>query len=155
VFVLDTNVFNEMGGYYPSRFPSFWAEFDKAAQDGTVKSVEEVMKELDRWNAASHIDTWVKSNKDVFSAPTEDELGFVAEIFKVKHFQALVGQKQILQGTPAADPFVIAAAKVGGACVVTQERWKPNSAKIPAVCKHFGLDCIDLEALMTHLGWRF
>ena len=68
---------------------------------------------------------------------------------------AKIGAKQRLLGMPVADPFVIACAKIRNGTVVTEERWKANAAKIPNVCKHFEVPCIDLEAFMNQLGWSF
>jgi hypothetical protein len=79
----------------------------------------------------------------------------VAEIFRISHFQGLIGQKQRLKGDPVADPFVIACAKVRGGSVVTEEQFKPNAAKIPNVCQHFNVPCIDLEEFMHQQKWSF
>lgn len=61
----------------------------------------------------------------------------------------------MLVGDPAADPFVIARAKIIGGCVVTEEKLKPNAAQIPNVCDHFGIDCTNLEGLIEAEGWQF
>ena len=87
--------------------------------------------------------------------PDAQELEFVAEILAVKQFQPLIGEKQRLKGSPVADPFVIACAKVRGGIVVTEEKHKPNSAKIPTICHHFEIECIDLEAFMARQEWSF
>jgi hypothetical protein len=100
----------------------------------------------------------------MISTPTGAELLFVAEIFKIRHFQGLIGAQQRLKGTPVADPFVIACARINQATVVTEEGWqhagkslalKPNAAKIPNVCAHFKIPCIDLEEFMHQQGWTF
>jgi hypothetical protein len=54
-----------------------------------------------------------------------------------------------------ADPFVIAAAAIRGGTVVTQEHLKPNAAKIPNVCDHFGIPWTDVEGFMVHQSWNF
>ncbi|MBK8246690.1 MAG: DUF4411 family protein [Gemmatimonadetes bacterium] len=79
----------------------------------------------------------------------------VAEIFRVPHFQQLIGEKQRLRGQPVADPFLIARAKALGWSVVTEEVMKPNAAKIPNVCQHFGIPCTDMKGLLTSLGWKY
>ncbi|MFY9611452.1 MAG: DUF4411 family protein [Blastocatellia bacterium] len=66
-----------------------------------------------------------------------------------------MSQKALLKGTPVADPFVIAAAAVRGGTVVTQEQPKPNAAKIPNVCDHFGVAWTDLEGFMNQQNWTF
>ena len=52
-------------------------------------------------------------------------------------YRRLIGQRQALSGQPVADPYLIAAAKINGYTVVSEEEAKPNSAKIPIVCKHY------------------
>lgn len=155
MFILDSNVFRVLGGYYPEAFPSFWEQFNVAVANGEVGSVREVQKEVELQNFSDHIGLWVAENPLVFPAPSEDEMAAVAEIFRVAHFQQLIGEKQRLRGQPVADPFLVARAKCGGGCVVTQEGRLPNAAKIPNVCEHFGVDCIDLQGLLRRLGWRF
>lgn len=155
IFVFDTSCFKVLKNFYPSRFPSVWSKFNELAEAKRVISVREVLKELEAYNDADFIQDWAKANHHVFLTPGDDELLFVGEIFKIQHFQALISQKSILRGTPVADPFVIAAAKVRNGCVVTQESNKPNAAKIPNICEHFGIDCITLEGFMEKEEWKF
>ena len=54
---------------------------------------------------------------------------FVKKIFDIIPFQQLVAQKQRLKGTPVADPFIIASAKIKNACVITEEKKKINAIK--------------------------
>lgn len=152
---LDTNCLRVLESYYPERFPSFWRAFNKAADEGSIASVAEVRKEVERGSAAPHILEWVEAHPEFFRDPTEPELVAVGRIFQVPHFQAMVGPKQLLQGTPVADPFLIAAAMVTSGVVVTEERYKPNSTKIPTVCRHFSVPCTTLEGMLTTLNWAF
>jgi Domain of unknown function (DUF4411) len=92
---------------------------------------------------------------DVFTTPTAEETEFVGRILAVPHFQQLIGTKARLTGTPVADPFVIACAAVRDGTVVTEEKTKPNSAKIPNVCEHFAISCLNLEKFMRAVGWSF
>ncbi len=46
--------------------------------------------------------------------------------------------------------MIIACAKIQGGTVVTEEQLKPNAAKIPNVCEHFKIPCINLETFMHH-----
>ena len=98
---------------------------------------------------------WAKKNKRLFFAPSAEELQFVNEIFAVAHFQQLIEMQKILSGRPVADPFVIAKAKVEHGIVVTEESYKENAAKIPNVCEHFGIECINLEDFMQKENWQF
>ena len=140
--------------YYPDRFPSLWENFDALILERRIISVREVKRELE--GRGDRLSDWAKDHGKVFSTPTIDELNFVAKIFKIAHFQTLVKKQEQLQGKPVADPFVIAKAKIQEqGCVVTLEAKKPNAAKIPNVCEHFGIPCINLEAFMENERWRF
>ncbi len=61
----------------------------------------------------------------------------------------------MLKGGRNADPFVIAKAAVTQCAVVTMEIRKPNAAKIPNICDHFGIPCRSLEEFMEIEAWEF
>jgi len=155
MYVVDTNSWSVLRNFYPKAFKTFWQQLDALVAGGEVVSVREVQNELKRVSHSEHLDEWLDANKGLFSGPTEDELEFVAEIFKIDHFRQLVGRHQVLVGNPAADPFVIARAKILGGCVVTEEKLKPNAAQIPNVCDHFDIECVNLEGLIEAEGWEF
>ncbi len=139
--------------YYPERFPSLWERFDELIDEQVIISVKEVARELN-----GHGDTltdWVKDNGDLFYAPLGNEFSFVSSIFEVQHFQALIRNQERLEGKPVADPFVIAKADAVGGCVVTSEVFKPNAAKVPNVCQHFGVESMSLEEFMESENWTF
>ena len=140
--------------YYPSRFPTLWENFHVLVSEDELISAREVYNEID-----SHEDVlanWAREQKNkLFSQPTIEEFQFVREIFQVRHFQSMIRKKERLRGKPVADPFVIARAKVLDCQVVTTELFKDNSAKIPNVCKHFSVQCINLEGFMEQEGWTF
>jgi len=155
MYVFDTGAFIVLKNYYPAAFPSLWERIDAGAASGEVVSVREVFNELHNYNDADFIQEWAKQHRAIFASPTNDELLIVQRILAIPHFQSLIGTKAILKGTPVADPFVVAAAKSKGATVVTQEGLKPNAAKVPNVCHHFGVPCLNLEAFMVQQGWTF
>ena len=155
LYVFDTSSFIVLGHYYPDTFASFWAMVNDFVAAGQLISVEQVYQELDQQAAEQHLVDWFTANRGIFKPPTEDELHAVAEIFQVAHFQQLIGQRQVQTGAVVADPFVIARARVADACVVTQETLRPNAARIPNVCAHFGVECTNLAGLFLREGWRF
>ena len=140
--------------YYSERFPTLWKKFDALVSEGRFLSVREVLNEIG--SAGDSLAIWAKEQKDIlFLKSTNEELKFVGEIFQVRHFQALIRKQERLKGKPVADPFVIARAKILNACVVTQEKNTENAAKIPNVCNHFGIMCINLEGFMGKENWTF
>ena len=155
IYILDTSSIIVCGHYFPSRFPTFWADFDALVQSGRLLSVREVRRELDTKASREHLRTWVNHNRAIFLLPAPEETTFVAQIFSIPHFQQLVGKKQRLSGRPVADPFVVASARCREACVVTEEKIRPGAAKIPNVCSRFTIDCISLEQLMEREGLSY
>ena len=155
IYVFDTGAFIVLKNYYPTTFTTLWGRIDTLAGNGTIVSVREVFNELHNYNDVDFIQDWAKQHKAIFAKPSNDELLVVQQILAIPHFQTLIGNKAILKGTPVADPFIVAAGKVKGATVVTLEKFKPDAAKIPNVCKHFHVPCIGLEAFMEQQGWTF
>jgi len=155
IYVFDSSPLIDLfRHYYPDRFPSLWESFDALVSEHRIISVREVRRELE--GRGDRLSDWVKGNTQLFPIPTTSELDLVTEIFKIAHFQALVRKKERLNGKPVADPFVIAKAySLEEGCVVTQEVKKPNAARIPNVCEHFHIPCLNLEAFMENEEWRF
>jgi len=139
----------------PPHFPSLWTGLEELIDEGVILSTREVYNELQAYNDTDYIQTWSEDHKEIFVTPSNEELEFVARVFHVEHFRTLISQKATLRGTPVADPFVVAAAAIKGRIVVTQESIKPNAAKVPNVCEHFGIGCIKLEEFMGQQGWNF
>lgn len=79
----------------------------------------------------------------------------MGQIFAVPHFLQIIERKKLLKGGLNADPFIIARAHVIGAAVVTLEGEPPNGAKIPNICRHFGIPCMSLEGFMEAEDWTF
>lgn len=164
IYVFDTSSIRSLQHFYPRVFKSIWDGLDVLVSEQRLISTREVFNELERQAVSADVLQWALRHKAMFTMPTAAELQFVASIFKVRHFQSLIGVQQRLKGTPVADPFVIACAKVHSGTVVTEEGWlrpsdgltpKPNAAKIPNVCAHFNVPCVDLERFMQQQGWTF
>lgn len=155
IYVIDTNSLNVLRNFYPETFPSFWEQFDGLVADGGLISVEEVLKEVRQLVDAPHVTDWADQHSEMFEPPTEEEMEHVAEIFSVRHFQQLISKDKLLRGGHVADPWLIARARAIGGCVVTEEKLKPNAAKIPNVCQHFGVGCRSMQGLLSDQGWRY
>ena len=156
LYVLDTSSLRVLANYFPDRFPSVWEHIEELVADGCLLSVREVYRELEAWGGAPEwLREWVEKNKEIFVPAGSEDAAHVTAIFAVPHFRNMVSERQRLKGTPVADPFVVACARARGGCVVTEEENRPNSAKIPNVCEHFGVECTDIEGMMAQLGWQF
>lgn len=155
IYVMDSGPLIVMfRHYYPDRFPTLWERFDEMRNDERLVSTREVSNEVN--GQEDRLSTWAMANRPFFHTPTDDELEFVAQIFAVPHFQALIRRQARLQGRPVADPFVIAKARhCDDGCVVSTELYRQNAAKIPNVCEHFDVPHMDLETFMETENWTF
>jgi hypothetical protein len=136
---------------YPiDSFPSFWDEFEKLINEKRIIAPEEVLHETKKRDDALH--KWLKGKSGVFwpiDEPLQDEMAKIMAKFKF-----MVKNRP---GKNAADPWVIALAKITGTTVVTEEG-DDNSTrlpKIPLVCRHYKVPCFRLLELIRKEGWRF
>lgn len=155
MYVFDTSPLTTLfKNYYPARFPSLWEKFDALVDGGEIVSAKEVLRELaDGPVEAARL--WAADHPSIFHPPTAAEAAFIGKIYNVSHFQHNIEQQKLLKGGRNADPFVISKAAIEGRAVVSMEQFKANSAKIPNICKHFGVSCLSLEEFMENEGWIF
>ena len=156
VYIFDNNTLSGiLKHYYRDSFPSFWILFDKMIASGNILSVREVRNEINKLNPKSEVEAWAKANSNFFHNPTAEELQFITRIYSVPHFFHSISQQKLLKGDPFADPYIIAKAYVKQGTVVTQEKNVPNAAKIPNICSHFQIPCINLQEFLTQNNWSF
>lgn len=156
MYVFDTSSFSLLGNYFPNTFSGFWERFNALAVDGHVISVSEVYKELERQSRHEHLNQWCYANRGLFFASSEEETKWVARMFREQpSFHALISPQAILDGRPVADPFLIASSMIRGWCLVTEERIQGNKIRIPFICKHYGIRCINVEGMLQEQAWRF
>ena len=155
IYVFDTNVISNLHkNYYRKRFVSLWKQFDELVAAGTITSTREVYHELH--DGVPGADTeWAKANVELFVTPDAKEGAFVGKIYSVPHFQGNIEKQKLYKGGRNADAFIVARAAAIGGTVVTAERFKDNAVKVPNICKHFGVPCLDLEGFMEAEGWEF
>jgi Domain of unknown function (DUF4411) len=140
--------------YYRGVFKTLWQGFDVMVDEGRILSTREVLREIED-SSIEPLRAWAASQKQIFATPTAAEATFVSRIYAVQHFQQNIELKKLLKGGHNADPFVIARAAVTGGTVVTMEQFKDNASKIPNICRHFGVPCVNLEQFMETEGWTF
>ncbi|WP_299720573.1 PIN domain-containing protein [uncultured Tateyamaria sp.] len=154
-YVFDTNAFSQLfHSYYRNRFPTLWEQFDELIENGDITSTREVSREIEGDRVATLRD-WAAVQRDLFPTPNAVEAGFVGQIFAVPHFLQIIERKKLLKGGLNADPFIIARAHAIEGTVVTLEGEPPNGAKIPNICRHFGIPCVSLEGFMEAEDWTF
>lgn len=155
IYVWDNGPFRELfRSFYPTVFKTLWSQFDELIADGRIVSTREIKRELDDYNFPN-LNDWCSQNTSVFATPNAEEAAYLAKIFAVPHFQQAIEMQKLQKGGKHGDAFVIAKAGVCGGTVVTFEKHKPNSTKIPNICEHFGLHCMSLQEFMENEGWEF
>lgn len=155
-YIIDTNSLTAIfRHYYFERFPSFWEKFNELINNNSIVSVREARREIEELRRSDTLEMWTKENTYFFADPTNEELSFITEIYSIQHFRYNLEKRKLLKGGAFADPFIIAKANNYSATVVTQEANKKNSAKIPNICEHFEIDCINLEGLLVNENWEF
>lgn len=155
IYVFDTSAFSVLfRNYYRDRFPSLWALFDELVDDERLISTREAGHEVSDSGLIPMLE-WYNDNKQLFHTPNADEGLFIAQIYRVAHFQQNIEHRKILNGGRNADPFLIAKASVVNGTVVTSEKYKENATKIPNICKHFQVNCMSLEQFMAEENWTF
>ncbi|MCL2137925.1 MAG: DUF4411 family protein [Treponema sp.] len=156
VYIFDNNTLSGIfRHYYRDSFPSFWSCFDKMITEEKILSVREVRNEVRKLNRKDELEAWAIANPNFFHDPSSEELQFITRIYSVPHFFQSISQQKLLKGDPFADPFIIAKAYVENGTVVTQEKNVPNAAKIPNICLHFQIPCINLQEFLKQNNWSF
>jgi hypothetical protein len=118
-----------------------------------IISTRENFREIETQNEDLY--QWARSNKEIFQPPDADEAAFITQIYSIPHFRSNIEQQKLWKGGINADSFVIAKAFIKKGTVVTGEKKKPNAAKIPNICDHFHIPCLDLESFMEKENWTF
>jgi hypothetical protein len=156
VFVFDTSAYiNGWRDHYPpTTFPSVWELIDTCFEDGRVLSPREVYNELTRKD--DDVAGWAKERLDGFVEPIEEVMRAAGAIYE--HELPNSGDRD------AADPWVIAEARIRDFTVVTYEgrtfsgvptserRW---SRTMPGICNRLGVGCVTLPEALGELGGSF
>jgi|GEM_PF-175161 hypothetical protein len=148
-YIFDTNAL-----IFVAKCDETWDLYQRSAFDGVVAAVRESFLEISRYLGESRLLQWANRYKEHFEYPTEAEQQVVRSIFQNRHFFHMVSMDKLMRGEPVADPFIVAKAKVEGGTVVTLEKRKPNSARIPNVCDYMGVPCISLQQFVTEQQWK-
>lgn len=150
-YVFDSGPFIDCRYYFPNIFKSYWAKLNMLAKSKDILSVKEVYNEIQK--GSDIVSDWANKNIDIFEKPSNEEFEIVKNILS-KH-KELIRIVNFSGGSPVADPFIIAKAKMNNLTVVTQEGYRENAHKIPNICKELNVKYITLEEFMINEGWKF
>ncbi len=153
---LDSDVLiqSKNGPYGFDFAPTFWKWLERAIDDGKIRSPSRVYEELTEYE--DELADWAKAMKTnglFFVDPTQsvqDAYRTIADHVKAKYVTA-----QAALFLSGADGWVIAHAKESNGVVVTHEATvnkDSKKAKIPNVCDHFRVPCINLQDMRKVIG---
>lgn len=133
--------------YRPKNFPTFWARMNDLANDGRLKVSSEVYAELSKKD--DDVFAWCKQRKSLIYVDITDEV----QERVIRIMQAYPRLVDTKNGKSGGDPFVIAIASCGLPIdtVVTQEN--PGGMRIPEVCDHEDIRCLNLADFIDAEGW--
>ena len=152
-YSVDTSAFLDgwVRYYPPDTFPGLWERIEKLIDSGDLRATEEVLHELEKKH--DDVYAWAKERKDALAVPIDDRIQPAVSAI-LEDFEKLLDTRK---NRSAADPFVIALAKIEGCTVVTGEgtTGSLNRPNIPDVCSALGVPCIGLLQLIRREGWTF
>lgn len=134
---------------YPlENFPKFWTFFEKLIDDGRVCAPSPVLDETGKKSKELH--KWLADHDGLF-IDLDEPIQREAKAILAQHPRLVMAKKERF----AADPFVIATARVRGLIVLTEEgpTGKLQRPNIPDVCNAFGLEYMNLIRLIRAEAW--
>lgn len=153
IYILDTNIIRTLLNFFPKkgkRFEEVWEKIDEKIRAGEFISVDECYNELARqFSDKTEQYQWFHGHKDMFKNPDDKESVIISQLLLNPKMRETVHQKNILENRPSADIYIAAKAKAIGAAVVTAEKFKPNSAQLPNLCKELGVKYISYDDFMA------
>jgi hypothetical protein len=147
----DTSAFLQCWArYYPvDVFPGLWEKLSYSAAVGQILAPEEVRDEIAKKEDGLY--AWVKDRPHIF-VPLDTDIQDAVRVILAEHRYLVKNTAQ----RNAADPWVIAVAKVRGLTVVTEERGGTTAKpRIPSVCEALGVPCISVVEYIREKGWQF
>ena len=150
IYVVDNNIFSRtFKNLSMDVFEDIWKPWSECMVAGKIVSVDEVYRELMTWKSSKEVDSisrWLKSHKPYFLKPTNEEGYILQEIFAHNKFREGIKERSLREGSPEADAFLVAKAKILQGVVVTAESdSKPNAEKIPNIAVEMGVPYMKID----------
>lgn len=158
IYIIDTSSLIEMKDKYPEdTFPTVRQKMDELYTEGRLIAPLEVEKEI----RDDELKKWIKDKRKMFIKPDKVQSEKIKEILKNFPFLA----KSENPDSPVADPWIISLAIVKNNTkqarlfpekyIIVTEESKTKLNRIPAVARHYHIECINLIELFRKEGWKF
>ncbi|MGI9156666.1 MAG: DUF4411 family protein [Marmoricola sp.] len=152
LYSFDTSAFinGRKSLFLPTSFGAIWDGIAVLANQGVVRAVDEVKRELARKEDETY--TWAKGVKGLFT-PLHEDIQIATSAVLAAHPKLLgIGGRR---DRNAADPFVVALALARGGTVVTQEEPRDlNKPRIPDVCDAMNVPWMTLPQFVDAQDWK-
>lgn len=148
-YVVDTSaLIAAWSERYPTkRVPNFWKEMDGLIDSRRVVSPEDVRREIKE--KSDGLGEWLNGRRNMFIELDGDIQKQASAV--LLQFPWLA---KAIRSRNSADVFVIALAKTRGLTVITEEGYGSEAKpRIPRVCDHFRVPCINLIGLLDAEDW--
>ncbi|MHA2210337.1 MAG: DUF4411 family protein [Candidatus Thorarchaeota archaeon] len=149
-YSFDTSAFiNPWKHFYtPRRFPKLWSIIDRLIQEREVVATEMVYHELNV--EKDDLLLWVRARKKKMFVLVDKEQQAIQKQIQTD-FPDFVDHHSMRD---RADSFVVALAMQHKLIVVTDEkRPRKGRVKIPDVCDHYDVRCIDFQTFQDEIGY--
>jgi len=160
IYIIDASVFIEAARRYYAfdLVPPFWEALIEHAEEGRVRSIDRVKRELNRGN--DELTKWANTRfVNAFSSTDEEVIiNWYRQIITWVEYHGQFVNAAKANFAKGADGWLVAYAKEKGCIVVTQEVLSPDAKKkvpIPNVCQAFDVHCVDTFTMLRELGVRF
>ena len=150
-FVIDSSVLIAFERNQPRDiYPTLWDRVETLLRSGDAVIPREALSELER--GTDDLAGWVRETGAV--CDTDAAMIAVVAQISTRH------PDWVRETKNAADPFIIATAKVLGAVIVTNEKTRnlvtvDANMKIPQVAAEFGVKAVTTNDLFRQLQWQF
>jgi hypothetical protein len=160
-FVLDANIFIDAHQRYYSFdiAPAFWCALKGQAENGTIVSVDHVLRELNHSNDEDKLRLWANNEFKKWFESTDDDKIFMAysEIITWAMRQQQFNEPAKSEFASVADSWLIACAKARNYIIVTHEVYDDHIRRkipIPNVCRAFDIPYINTFDMLRRLHIR-
>lgn len=167
IYLLDANTFlTPSKDYYRfSIAPSYWNKINRLAEEGLIKTIDKVNKELSPRTVESKkddIQQWYENifNGEIINTKQQEIFDEYRKVIEYLNASEKYNEKAFLEwssNTEVADPWLIATAKAFNYTVITMEKRRQYSgnplskAKIPNICEDLNVRYISLFNMMEEL----
>lgn len=154
IYCIDTNIIVILERYMPGDVHvGVWEQLEDLIREGRAQMPREAYEELTRVDDGCA--AWAMNQDGFVKNPLDPAIIDVVGQITRAH------PGWVQDRTNAADPWIVAHAKVDSNIIVTDERRKgPGSVpdrnlKIPNVADEHQVRCVDFNTMARDEGWRF